>query len=53
MLEFHILYNDLPRIMETVRKFGGKEPELWVAALYHLAGCAELHTEEIEEVRRL
>ena len=36
--------------METARKFGDKDPELWVTAIYYLSSCPELHAAEIAEV---
>mmetsp|Transcript_7584 Transcript_7584/g.12074 ORF Transcript_7584/g.12074 Transcript_7584/m.12074 type:complete len:236 (+) Transcript_7584:48-755(+) len=50
VLEYYIMYNNLAKIMATARKFGAKDPELWVTTLYYLASIHELHTEEIGEV---
>jgi len=36
--------------MAAARRYGDRDPELWVSVLYFLASCETLHAEEISEV---
>ena len=50
VLEYYIMFDNLPKVMATARRFGGKDPGLWVTILHYLVACKQLHAAEMMEV---
>jgi len=49
VLEHYISLKSLDGVMDTCRRHGGQDPQLWISCLHWLAACDTLYTKEVQE----